>query len=277
MKKLAIVGFLALMIGSIGTFIYRQQLFDVAGENVEEVMIIEDSSITNILINADVANLYFIESEEQQIEVHVSGRLDQAVEDILMFDQESETLRVEVDQKPRRWFSLIPTRNNAQLKLTVAIPRSFEGHVDARVDFGSIYGEGLALENLSAEARVGRIELTQLQLESGRAEVAVGDIAIHQVSGNWDIKTNVGGIGLDLVEWQGEIETRTHIGDIHVQLPDRPDNYSLQLETSLGAIKFSDFVGTRTENLGKTYIENVGSHGPDLIVESQIGDIEINW
>ncbi|MBM7540871.1 DUF4097 family beta strand repeat-containing protein [Amphibacillus cookii] len=278
MRKLAIVGFLAFMIGSIGTFIYRQQLFDVAeGEEIEEVMIIEDSSITNILIKADVASLHFIESEDQQIEVHVSGTSDQAVEDILMIDQQAETLRVEVDQKLRNWFSLLPMRNNAQLKLTIAVPRSFEGHVDARVDVGSIYGKGLMLENLSAEASVGRIEFTQLQLESGRAVVAVGDININQVSGNWYIKTNLGEIGLDLIEWQGEIETRTNIGDIRVQLPDRPDNYSLHLETDLGAIKFRDFVETRSENLGKTYVENVGSHGPNLIVESQIGDIEVDW
>lgn len=270
MKKFALVGLFVFVIGAAGTIFHWDQFTSIKPvERVEKELSIESDSVDSIIVNSDVSNVNFYKSDSDQIVVNISGVSTMTIEDVFTVDQSDHTLYLTLTQYKGVMPSLsfIPSIFNKELELKVGLPKTFSGKVEVDLDVGHVMLNDLELEQFTGKVDVGGISGSNLELNQARAEVNVGDIDLTRVTGEWYLQSEVGDLKLCLLEWQGNIEAYADIGDITIQLPPEPEDYTLHLESELGEIRGVDF----------PVIEKGNRHDPILRAKSDLGDIFIEW
>lgn len=252
MKKFALIGLIALVIGGLGTAFYWKDIgaFE-KGDRVRQTFEVEAQSIEQIIVDSDVAHVRFFTTTSDLFEVMVDAVSSVAIEDFLTIDERDQTLSISIERKSSffRWsFISIPSFDH-EVSLEIGIPASFTGSIETSIDVGSIRMSDLTLDQFVGEVNVGSIVAENMTLNKGTAQVDVGEIK------------------LALTEWSGQITAHTDIGNITIELPEKPEDYSLHLESDIGSIKGAESGHT-----------NVGNQeGPRLRATSNIGNINIHW
>ncbi|WP_440897864.1 DUF4097 family beta strand repeat-containing protein [Amphibacillus sp. Q70] len=267
MKKFAMIGLIALIIGGLGTIFHWEQLFMLgSAEQASESMSFDSDQVETIIVDSDVAELNFFKTDSDDIDVDLSvvSRFD--IEDIFTVNQSNQTLQLTIKEETNFLFTIFPFIDR-QLTLNVGLPDSFSGSIDAEVNVGHIQLNDLVLDQFSGYVDVGMIEGQNMVLNNGSAVTNVGEIDLSMVTGEWYLETDVGDLRLDLLEWQGKVEAYSNVGDITIKLPEEPENYTLDLESDLGDITGVD-----------SPVVKMGSQqDPSLEATSDIGDIDIQW
>lgn len=272
MKKFALLGLIALVIGGLGTAFHWEQLFTLEStEQVSETMSIENDQVERIIVDSDVAELNFYKHDSDQIEVDLSVTSTLDIDDIFTVNQSNQALQITAKQKNDLFnFSFLnfPFFNfNKEVILNIGLPDSFSGSIEAEVNVGHIRLNDLVLDQFNGYVDVGMVEGQNIVLNSGTATTNVGEIDLSMVTGEWHLESDVGDIQLGLLEWQGNVRAYSNIGDITIQLPKEPEHYTLHLESSLGDVRGVD----------SPFAEVGNQQGPRIEAKSDIGDIEIQW
>src|SRR5699024_543040 len=201
-------GLLALVIGGLGTIFHWDQLFDLGKSEEENVRkSIEAEHIEKIIIESDLAEINFYQTDSEQIDIYFSKTGSSTIEEIFTIDQSGETLEMTVDHGSRFFkFSFINISFlNQEVTLNIGIPNLFSGSIEAERNLGHIKLNNLELDQFSGIVDVGNIKGENITLNKGRAVTNVGEIDLAMVTGEWYLKSDVGELNLALLDWQGEI------------------------------------------------------------------------
>lgn len=270
MKKFALVGLIALVVGGLGTMFNWEEISGKnRGDRHEYTTELDHDQIENVDIKSDIGELNFYQTTEETIQIEFGSKSDKRIEDILTINETDDTLTIRIKHRTRflnisffpSWFSQNPILN-------IGLPESFVGLINASVDVGSIQINQLTIDEFNGFVNVGSITGNNLNLNQGSAEVDVGEIDLSEVTGEWYLDTDVGEIKLAHLDWQGKIEAHTDIGDIFIRIAEEPEYYSLSLDAELGKVRgvTHSYVGSRSEQ-----------DTPSLEASVDIGDITLNW
>ena len=272
MKKFALAGLAILVIGVLGTIFNWNQLIGRSRmDTVERSIEVENKEIDAIDIKSDLAEVYFFPTDEETIQIDVRGKSNKSIDELLEVKESGDRLLITIDHHSRfPKVNIFPFWNHQNLTVSVGIPESFNGSVEARVDVGKIRINDLKFAKFTGVINVGDLEGRNFETSEGSVEVDVGDIDLIDVVGDWYLSADVGQIDLDLVEWQGNVEAYVDIGNIKIHIPEEPEFYSLRLEAELGDVKGVDDPIIEFRSADSRAI-------PRLDASTDIGNITLNW
>ncbi|CQR46095.1 hypothetical protein BN1058_00342 [Paraliobacillus sp. PM-2] len=280
MKKIAGIALITGLIGLIGIFIFRNEIFSYDnGEQLMEFTDFDKASINQLDINVDVVDLQIEKSPDQSIHVSLTGHVSRHLKEQMDYQvyQENNKLFIKLDQRNKPWFSfpILPFGDSMQLDLVLQVPdKHFEKlTLDSNVaDLSITYGD---FSSINITSDIGDIEMKNTKTAQVDVETNIGDITIYDGIGRWDVVSDVGEISLELLEWKKDIMIQSDIGDIEVFIQQMPKAFQMNLASDVGDVHTTGVRQGRTQNEnGNLYIE-VGTDGPLMDVRSDIGEVEV--
>ncbi|WP_117168351.1 DUF4097 family beta strand repeat-containing protein [Paraliobacillus sediminis] len=277
MKKIALVACLTLLIGIVGILTLRDRIFsDSSKASVNEEQVIDASDIKQIYVEADVVDIKIEKSSDENIHVFLDGKVSEKRKDNIDFRVEEDNGELKIDLKGEKQISIsfLPLQDWGSIKLTILIPEKQFDKLDLVNNVGGIivnYGD---FNTVNVESDVGDVKLQEIISKSASVTSSVGDTSIRQAQGEWDIKSDVGEVDLQLKEWEQDITIVSDIGDIEVQVAKKTADYTLDLDSDIGDVTVDGFDLNRDG--GKEVYLQSGSGEPLLKVSSDMGDIEVS-
>ncbi|MFB1049705.1 DUF4097 family beta strand repeat-containing protein [Paraliobacillus sp. JSM ZJ581] len=280
MKKIASIALITGLIGLIGVFIFRNEIFSFG--NKEQLMDATDfhsNTINQLDIDVDVVDFEIEKSSDDSIHVLLTGYMNKQQKKKLDYQvyHENHKLFIKLNQSNKWWFnfSILPFQNNRQLRLVLQLPdKHFEKlSLDSNVaDISVNYGD-FSTVNITSD--VGDVEMENTKTSQADVETNVGDIHISDGVGRYDILSDVGEISLELMKWEDDVVIESDIGDVEVAIQQMPKAFRMDLTSDIGSVYTSGIRQDRGENNdGDVYLE-VGTDGPLMDVRSDIGEIEV--
>lgn len=276
MKKIALVACLALLIGIVGIFTFRDQIFSTDSKaSVAEEQVIDVSDIDQINVEADVADIKIEKSSDDDIHVLLGGKVSEKRKDNIDFRVEEDDGELNIDLEGEKLISIsfLPLQDWGSIELTILIPEKQFDKLDLLNDVGGItvnYGD---FNTVNVESDVGDVKLQEVISKSAFVTSSVGDISIRQAQGEWDIKSDVGEVDLHLKELEQDITIVSDVGDIEVEVANKTSDYTLDLNSDIGDVEVVGFDLNRDG--GKEVYLQSGSGKPLLKVSSDVGDVEV--
>ena len=276
LKKIALVACLTLVIGLIGIFTFRDRIFtNGAKENITEEQIFNSNDIDQIDVEVDVVDVVVEQSSDSDIRVLLKGNVSKRVEENidLRVQEDGGQLEIDLEREKQRWFSFLPFDNYGSLQLTIQVPNKQYNQLGIESNVGEISVNSGKFANVIVNTDVGEVQLKDVTSETASVTSNVGDINVFQAVGSWDIEIDVGEVDLQLTEWKDQVTVQSNVGDVKVQIAEKPTNYTLDLSSDIGEVNLTGF--DQNNGSGKRIYLEKGSAQPLLKIVSDIGDINV--
>lgn len=276
MKKLALIGLIAVIIGGVGTFINRDKMLQYENKiKINQAYQYEVDQFSSLHLDVDVGQINIQPNTQDQIDIKLTGYSNTDVDQFLTINEQDDQLSITIDQDHKTWTSFIPMLKNNQLTLNIALPEGVINEIHAQLNVGSLYGKGLTVDQLGVFVDVGDVTFDDLAVTNGEVKTNVGGIELDRVSGNLTLKGDVADLRVALLEWDDTIDMATNVGNIRLTLLDQPDDYSFTLSTELGDVDVENASASEITDsvVGQTYIRH--SDGPHIELRSELGDIKL--
>ena len=108
-KKVALVAFVCLIIGIIGTVMFGDGIFAVGSKvQVDEERHVEAEEVSQLNMSLDVGNIRMTESEDEDIHIYLTGEYAKSARSDLRFDveQNGDKLTIDAGKKQEFGFSI---------------------------------------------------------------------------------------------------------------------------------------------------------------------------
>jgi len=143
-----------------------------------------------------------------------------------------------------------------------------------RTSSGNTFGEAINTDQFRSEASSGKIELRNLISKNSVLETSSGSISAHGLTGNLKADSSSGGIIVDYLKFENNIDVTASSGDVELHLPKDAD-FLLYANASSGTINNSFPIKTNSNNKRNRLEGTVGNGVNRINVSTSSGDITI--
>ncbi|MRH44053.1 DUF4097 family beta strand repeat protein [Aquibacillus halophilus] len=279
MKKVALLAFVFLIIGIIGTVMYGGSVFSIGtNEVIDEKKQIDGADIDSLDINMDVGQVNLYESKDNSFNIHLNGNMPRSTVDNIVFDvkEENNYIIIEVGTREDFVFSIPGLFNfsNGSIELDIELPKKAYDTIEVSTDVGGVMVDQLQVEQLDASTDVGTILINQLISKKALLSSNVGEVVVNGGIGAFTIDTDTGEIGLNMKEVIEPISIRSDVGEIDVTVQKQPVNLVLDLKSDIGDVSVKNLEGFNNSEGQEMYIE-IGQGGPTLKASTDVGSISV--
>lgn len=279
-KKLASIAVIMTLIGLIGMFIWRQELFSFGiQQSIMETSSYEATEIDEFNITMDVVDFKIKKSTDQKIHVLLEGKASEKMKNKLNYDvhQEDNTLFITLNQRKQFGFdfTIFPFMNWDDLHVVVQVPEKNFDYLRLDTNVADIDLQDGNFSNMDITSDVGNIKMVNMTTDMVSVEANVGDIEVIKGIGGWNLTSDVGESSLHLTKWNDDITMESDVGDIELEIDQMPSAYTIDLSSNIGDIDISELEQHQSRNDDKNVYVEVGIEGPIANLTSDVGDIEV--
>lgn len=190
-------------------------------------------------------------------ELKAEFEVDEAIEHEFTFEGEVKGGVLQIKAKENGKIGLSFNKGTGQRKLTIELPQKTLKRFHLENELGDITAQGVHADQLRVSTQLGNIQL-------------------EQSSGDLDLSTQAGDIELTLSELKDNMNLNTELGNVSVELSEKPASLKLNLKTELGKVSESLSDVDYSKKNRAEVIGTIGDGSPKLDAASQMGDIEVN-
>lgn len=121
-------------------------------------------------------------------------------------------------------------------------------------------------EQIQVHADVGNIDIAGANAASYALKTSVGNMTVDVLQGVIHAESQVGNVNLQVAEITSDITAKTDVGNIVVETVEAPEALQTDCKTN---------VGTTTINLPNTQNGDIGTGGPVVKLETDVGDVSL--
>lgn len=211
--------------------------------------------IEEIKIDANTASVSITETTGNELKAEFE--VDEAIEHDFTFEGDVKGGVLHIKAKENGKSSLSFNKGTGQRKLTIELPQKTLKRFHLENELGDVTAKGLHADQL-------------------RVSTQLGDIQLEQSSGDLDLSTQAGDIELSLSELKDNMNLNTELGNVTIELPEKPASLKLNLKTELGSVSESlSDVDYSTKSKAEV-IGTIGEGNPKLDAVSKMGDVNVN-
>ena len=121
-------------------------------------------------------------------------------------------------------------------------------------------------EQIQVHVDVGNIDIVGTYAASYALKTTVGNVNVDVPQGIINAQSQVGNMGIQLVEISSDITAKTEVGNILVETKEAPEALQTACKTN---------IGTTTINLPNTQNGDIGTGGPIVKLQTDVGDVSL--
>lgn len=196
----------------------------------DKTKLLEDrkyKDIDKIIINSEIANITFYNSEDEHTKVVIYGLERDKVELI----EGSKELTIEKHGKKGN--CLINCNN----KIDIYLPNDLDS-LSITTDVGNINTKKININNLTVKTDVGNVTVGNTNIVN--ITTNVGNVSINEIKGtdNSVIKTDVGNIIVNKVY---NLKVESNVDLVNSSIVESNGEFTLKLETNVGSVKVKNY------------------------------------
>lgn len=240
-KKLTIIAFVLIIIGTIGSLL-TYNLLD-RPDFIAEEKIIQDDNITEIDIRADNAKINLMPSEDGSVKVMLTGRA--RTKDNLSVNTADDRLSIGLNNEESKKIFNIGVFE-PDFELSVYIPeRQYEAiYID--LDNGGIKASQIQADYIEANSANGIIEMGGISADEVKVNSENGKLILWDIKGKITGESANGMISLKTDRLDSPVQLESDNGTIEIHTNNEPTNVTFDAETQNGRI---DILGDNNGNL----------------------------
>lgn len=195
---------------------------DNAGAAITETKSVSLDKNQTLHLDTSVVDLDISEADVSKVEIELKTYENGPKLTI----KEGTVLEIIADTKKNN----INWGNKAQPRMTVKIPKSFEGTLELETDVGDVDVYSIACDKLDASGDVGDWRIENIQTKALNVKMDVGDLKLRKIiSDKIEIDSDVGDV--DAQEIEGNIIGKIDTGDAHFELEKIVGDFSFEGDT----------------------------------------------
>lgn len=121
-------------------------------------------------------------------------------------------------------------------------------------------------EQIQVHADVGNVEIAGANAASYALKTSVGNVNVNVPQGIINAESQVGNMNLQVAEITSDINAKIDVGNIVVETVEAPEALQTDCKTN---------VGTTTINLPNTQNGDIGTGGPIVKLQTDVGDVSL--
>ncbi|NLW22545.1 MAG: DUF4097 domain-containing protein [Tissierellia bacterium] len=258
-------------------------------KKIDEKRTANINGINKIDIEASIADINIVSEDRENISLYYYGDISTHINTNLETKTIGDKLIIEAKTK-----NLKSNFNstNIDLHLDIIIPSTYTDNLNIKSDLGSIHIEDLELNKLyvmgelgninikntyvvelDASSSLGKISIEDVYSKENKLVTDLGSISVKNVTGDLEVKTDLGRIELEYHELSSNINAKSNSGNIEIILP-KKSNFTLDANTGLGSID-TNFPLDTMEKSNTKVTGKVGSGANGITLSVDLGSISI--
>jgi DUF4097 and DUF4098 domain-containing protein YvlB len=225
LKKVFLVAFLLIIIGSVGALFTAKSFFDES--DLKETKVIANDQISTVTLESNYAGFELLESNKDSIIIETIGPKN-VEKPIITTDGNTLKITSHVKIKPTIGINF---RNNHH-KIYVYLPKKQYENIIISNNVGSISAEDIQANTLSAKSKTGSIDLRNVTTDQTDANTEVGSIKIFDSIGTLHASSKTGSVNIQNNQSEHPITAKTAVGSIKVS----DSEGSMNLASKTGSI-----------------------------------------
>lgn len=229
--------------------------------------VIENTTITNIEVQADITDIFVTPSEDDHFHLeHRTNNEDHKMEVM----EDGDTLYVK--SKTKKIFNVNVSFNISFTKqdntvLTIAVPKRVMNQLTISSSVGDVHVKEFEAKEVNVTTSTGTIDFMQVLTQKIETNAITGAIKLKDVGGNITAHASTGDIKIHPIK-ETNMKVKTSTGGIKIKFPFELENTTITAKTSVGSIKVFD----------KKNKETVFGKGEHLVqTKTSVGDIKITY
>lgn len=252
--------------GSVKNIVTKYTSYDIDFEKS-----IQLEKIKDIEISGNVSQINFNKSDNNEIKVHLYGKIEANYEPELIINSQSNYVEIRTENKDTRNMKV----KDNKLILDVYLPDKYKGSIDASCISGDIFAKNYSLENVKMTSISGNIEVLIINCK---------DIKLETISGNINGMNLVAEKSINVESISGEIIIKNTTSESIKSSTTSSDNKligikskAVDIGTISGNAELAGYVGNINieTTSGDIRVENSELTG-DIFIDTVSGKIDLN-
>ena len=263
MRRISLmIGLLLIFIGVAGTIATFK--FNLFTESEKGEQSFAAANIANLNLDSDVAQVSIEPGNTDEVTVAWNTgnfRGDWKIHTALNGD----TLQIRTDWKQKSFWSF-GLRSKPPV-LTIRVPKNHEfKEIQTYNKVGSLDIRHVTADEVSARTSVAQLALEDIKTTKLTAVSKVGMIEIARSSGRIDVRNDVGSVEIQASELEDDINVKTSVGEIEVNLDRKPANAMISGTSGIGDV----------DVFGGNAVYSAGEMKHQVKLRTELGTIEVH-
>ncbi|NGP46223.1 DUF4097 domain-containing protein [Bacillaceae bacterium SIJ1] len=237
----SIIGVILIVFGGVGSVMAFQSIKSV---DLQESQDVEADQIENVDIRMPNAYVDILPATSDDIQVELSGKVNDHEQRDFKIQERNGTLYVEYDDEQwKKLFQFIGPKET--LQLTVYLPAKTFDSLEVNVSNGTLDAENLQVNELNVKSANGKLNIKDTVAKTVDVKTANGKIVLDHVEGALTGKAANGTISLVTSSLDRPIKFDLNNGSVDIKTENKPTNATIDVEVANGKI---DVFGSSDRN-----------------------------